>query len=75
MLSIETRFSSAGDVIIVLSPLTNRMTRTAVQQFWQVIDRITDEGQCDYYEVIIKVIKQGWSDICLKQMRYRFTVN
>ena len=39
-----------------------------------MIDRITDAGQCDYYEVIIKVIKQGLSDICLKQMRYRFTV-
>ena len=26
-------------------------------------------------EVIIKVIKQGLSDNCLKQMRYRFTVN
>ena len=37
------------------------MTRTAVYQFWQVIDRITDAGQCDYYEVIIKVIKQGLS--------------
>ena len=40
-----------------------------------MIDRITDAGQCDYYEVIIKVIKQGLSDNCLKQMRYRFTVN
>ena len=39
-----------------------------------MIDRITDGGQCDYYEVIIKVIKQGLSDICLKQMHYRFTV-
>ena len=38
-----------------------------------MIDRITDAGQCDYYEVIIKVIKQGLSDDCLKQMRYRFT--
>ena len=27
-----------------------------------MIDRITDAGQCDYYEVIIKVIKQGLSD-------------
>ena len=36
---------------------------------------ITDAGQCDYYEVIIKVIKQGLSDTCLKPMRYRFTVN
>ena len=40
-----------------------------------MIDRITDAGQCDYYEVIIKAIKQGLSDNCLKQMRYRFTVN
>ena len=32
-------------------------------------------GQCDYYEVISKVIKQGLSDNCLKQMRYQFTVN
>ena len=40
-----------------------------------MIDRITDAGQCDFYEVIIKVIKQGLSDNCLKQMRYRFTVN
>ena len=37
-------------------------------------DRITDAGQCDYYEVIIKVIKQGLSDNCSKQMRYLFTV-
>ena len=28
-------------------------------------------GQCDYYGVIIKVIKQGLSDNCLKQMRYQ----
>ena len=55
-------FRAAGNVIIVLPLLTNRMTRTAVKQFWQVIDRITDAGQCDYYEVIIKVIKQGLSD-------------
>ena len=48
---------------IVLSLLTNRMTRTAVKQFWQVIDRITDAGQCDYNEVVIKVIKQGLSII------------
>ena len=40
-----------------------------------MIDRITDAGQCDYYEMIIQVIKQGLSDNCLKQMRYRFTVN
>ena len=26
-----------------------------------MIDRITAAGQCDYYEVIIKVIKQGLS--------------
>ena len=39
-----------------------------------MIDRITDAGQCDYYEVIIKVTKQGLSDNCLKQMRYQFTV-
>ena len=37
-----------------------------------MIDRITDAGQCDYYEVIFKVIKQGLSDNCLKQMRYQF---
>ena len=46
-----------------------------MKQFLQVIDRITDAGQCDYYKVIIKVIKEGLSDSCLKQMRYRFTVN
>ena len=46
-------------MIFVLSLLTNRRTRTAVQQFLQVIDRITDAGQCDYYEMIIKIIKQG----------------
>ena len=40
-----------------------------------MIDRITDAGQCDYCEIIIKGIKQGLSDNCLKQMRYRFTVN
>ena len=40
-----------------------------------MIDRITDAGQCDYYEMIMKVIKQVLSDNCLKQMRYRFTVN
>ena len=40
-----------------------------------MIDRITDAGQCDYYEVIIKVIKQGLLDNCLKQMRCRFIVN
>ena len=45
------------------------MTWTAVSQFWQVIDRITDAGQCDYYEVIIKVIKQGFSGNCLKIYR------
>ena len=39
------------------------MTRAAVKQFWQVIDRITDAGQCDYYEVVIKVIKQELSII------------
>ena len=39
-----------------------------------MIDRITDAGQCDYEEVVIKVIKQGLSNNCLKQMRYRFTV-
>ena len=72
ILSIATRFSSAGDVIIVrLSLLTNPMTRTAVHQFWQVIDRITDAGQCDYFEVIFKMI----IIIVWKQMRYRFTVN
>ena len=38
-----------------------------------MIARITNAGQCDYDEVIIKVIKQGLSDNCLKQMRYRFT--
>ena len=32
-----------------------------------MIDRITDAGQCDYYEVIIKVIKQGLSDNCLNR--------
>ena len=26
-----------------------------------MIDRITDAGQCDYYEVIIQVIKLGLS--------------
>ena len=26
-------------------------------------------GQCDYYEMIIKVIKQGLLDNCLIQMR------
>ena len=31
-----------------------------------MIDRITDAGQCDYYEVIIKVIMQGLSGNCLK---------
>ena len=46
-----------------------------MKQFLQVIDRITNAGQCDYYKVIIKVIKEGLSDSCLKQMRYRFTVN
>ena len=30
-----------------------------------MIDRITDAGQCDYYEVIIKVIKQGLSEDAL----------
>ena len=30
-----------------------------------MIDRITDAGQCDYYEVIIKDIKQGLSGNCL----------
>ena len=33
-----------------------------------MIDRITDAGQCDYYEVIIKVIKQGLSGNCLKML-------
>ena len=28
---------------------------------------ITDAGQFDYHEVIIKVIKHGLSDNCLKQ--------
>ena len=28
-----------------------------------MIYRITDAGQCDYYEMIIKVIKQGLLDI------------
>ena len=55
-------------MIIVLSLLTN-LTQTAVWQFYQVIDRITDAGQCDFYEVIIQVIKQGLSDNFLKQMR------
>ena len=30
---------------------------------------ITDAGQRDYYEVIIKVIKQGLSGNCLKIYR------
>ena len=34
-----------------------------------MIDRITDAGLCDYYEVITKVIKQGLSDNCLKIYR------
>ena len=34
-----------------------------------MIDRITDAGQRDYYEVIIKVIKQGLSGNCLKIYR------
>ena len=44
------------------------MTQTSVKQFWQVINRIADAGQCDY-EVIIKVIKQGLSGNCLKIYR------
>ena len=34
-----------------------------------MIDRITDAGQCDYdyYEAVIKIIKQGLSDNCLKR--------
>ena len=45
--------------------MTNCMTRTAVQQFWQVIDRIADEGQsqCDYYEVFIKVIRERLGEL------------
>ena len=39
-----------------------------------MIDRITDAGQCDDYEVIIKVIKQGLSDNCFETDN-RFTVN
>ena len=33
-----------------------------------MIDRITDAGQCDYYEVIIKVIKQGLSVILIEDL-------
>ena len=33
-----------------------------------MIDRITDAGQCDYYEVIIKVIKQGLSGNCFEDL-------
>ena len=58
-------------MIIVLSQLT----QTAVKYFWQVIDRITDAGQCDYHEVIIEVINQGLLDNCLKWIHYRLTVN
>ena len=31
----------------------------------KVIDRITNAGQCEYYEVIVKVIKQGLWDLPL----------
>ena len=35
-----------------------------------MIDRITDAGQCEYYEVIVKVIKQGLSGFTVKDIYF-----